>query len=691
MLEEINHLKEVQGIITEQLEEIEKAIDENKQKIIKQKRYLWENLYELDPEEIASNRMSISEDQDSYELREEKKRLLLKLQDNTYFGKIDFMYDDDDEVEQIYIGLGGLRKKNKNTSVIYDWRAPISSMYYDFDLGAAYYDAPMGRIDCNIKQKRQLKIKKGELLYALDADIRVADEILQRELSENGSTKMRNIVATIQKEQNAIVRNQKANIMLVQGVAGSGKTSIALHRIAFLLYQNRGNLRSGDVLIISPNTIFSDYISNVLPELGEQNISEVSFDEMAQHELKGICHFETKYEQMEYIVKCKKDTDKRLQSIRFKKNILFLKELKNYVHQIEDDVVNFTSYKINGWKYSKELIEELYFNTFKQFPVFERLERIGDRIVDVYESEHGIRLSVAGCNEIRQSLREMAVTTNLIEIYNMFLQTISSKYAVLKDECVSVSKVEYEDVFPIVLLKFLLNGRKPSQYDRIKHVLVDEMQDYSMIQYEILKMLFKCKMTILGDINQVVDKQDSILNNIQNIFGEKVVLVKMLKSYRSTYEIGEFCRKLCNLTEAESFERHGKKPIIKKCLDYKDMVGQIQNKMDQIDMTTMTTAVVICKSAKEAEQIYSALDESHKDKCYLMNTSAANFKEGIIITNSYLVKGLEFDCVIVPNVTEEEYQNERERQLLYISCTRALHELNILYYGKRSEFIDQAL
>lgn len=692
LFEEQANLEKVQKVIQAQLEEVCKGLNANKEEILEQKRYLWENIYELDPQEIVSNRISISEKHDSYEFREAQKRLLLKLQDNTYFGRIDFIYDGEDEPETIYVGLGGLQDKSTLMSYVFDWRAPISSMYYDFDVGDAYYDAPMGRINGRISQKRQLKVRKGKLEYAFISDYKVDDEILQKELSGSGNIKMRNIVATIQKEQNAIVRDLKSSIMVVQGVAGSGKTSIALHRIAFLLYQNRNDLSSSDVLIISPNNIFADYISNVLPELGEQNISEVSFDEIAEHEMKGIMSYETKYEQIEYVINCAKESDKRLVEIRFKNSLTFLNEIIAYVEQLDKSLFNFTSFNFQNYTVGKDRIEVWYNQDFKSKPIFERIEMIAERVADCYGIDFNVVVSKKSRNEIKQAFMDMASTTEVVALYKNFIAGLTKKYDVLANDVINHSFLLYEDVFPVILLKYLLYGRKSSNFVRIKHVIVDEMQDYTMVQYEILNQLFKCKMTILGDINQVVDKyNDDLLQNIQEIFQQNTTLIKLLKSYRSTYEIGEFCRKLSGLKEAESFERHGREPLFAECSDYADMINKIQDKMDSVDLSKVTTAVVVCKSASSASKLYQTLDDEHKAKCYLMNRSQDQFKEGIIVTNSYLVKGLEFDCVIVPEVTDVEYSTERDRQVLYISCTRALHELDIYYYGKRSKFLDRAL
>ncbi len=691
--EELEHLDYIQGIISKQLDEVENLMEKAKEGIIEQKRYLWENIYELDLGEIASNRLSISEEHDSYEMRDNKRRLLMKQKENPYFGRIDFVYDGEDEAEILYIGLGGLQEKGSISNLIYDWRAPISSMYYDFDTGKAFYEAPMGIIDGEITQKRQLKIRKGVMEYAIQSNFNVDDEILQKELSGNGSTKMRNIVATIQKEQNSIVRDQLSNIMVVQGVAGSGKTSIALHRIAFLLYQNRNNLKSSEVLIISPNTIFSDYISNVLPELGEQNITEVSFDEIAEHEMKGISKYEKKYKQMEYVINCQED-DERLKSIRLKSGVAFLNELKEFAKELEDTLFEFSAYSLNGESIEEAWIKGLYSGVMlAKYPVFVRLDHIADRIADMYESNHGAVVSISSRNEIKKNLKDMAKTNNIMELYEQFITKVRSKYP----ECQAFSlssnnNVQYEDVFPIIFLKFLLFGNERSYFERMKHVIVDEMQDYSMVQYEILNNLFKCKMTILGDINQVVDRNNAtLIDNLEEIFGEKATLVEMMKSYRSTFEISEFCRKMCSLSDAESFERHGEIPSIEQYDNYNSMINSIQNKIDGVDLSATTTMVVICKTASAADKLYVALDDEHRAKCYLMNDENSNFHEGIIVTNSYLVKGLEFDYVIVPSVTVEEYNSERDRQILYIAGTRALHKLDVMYYGNRSLFIDDAL
>lgn len=318
-----------------------------------------------------------------------------------------------------------------------------------------------------------------------------------------------------------------------------------------------------------------------------------------------------------------------------------------------------------------------------------RLKEIADRIADTYETEHDTDVPDSTRDEIREDLYQMAATRNVVELYWEFIASLKEKYPVLEHD-VTVENLMYEDVFPVLLLKFMLFGRQKPRFDRIKHVIVDEMQDYSMIQYELLHLLFHCKMTILGDVNQVVDRgNEMFLEQVGEVFGQKITVVKMLKSYRSTYEISEFCRKLCHLTDAESFERHGKPVVFEECRDYGGMVAKIQERMDGVKCSEMTTLAVICKTSAAAKKLYDALDEEHKGGCYLLDGEDAEFHEGILITSAYLVKGLEFDAVIVPEVTVEEYCSGRDRQILYIAATRALHELDVLYFGRKSKFLEE--
>lgn len=751
--EESAHLKEVEEWIDQQLAAMDISLGNAKSDLISQKQYLWENIYEMRPPEIRSAKAVMSQDENMYAQLLWQKQLLQRQQKRPYFGRIDFVYDGDDGAETLYIGPYGLRDKNTQTAWVYDWRSPIASMYYDFGIGNAHYEAPVGRLTGEIKDKRQIKIKDGRLEYVLSSSLLVHDELLQRELANHKSTKMHNIVATIQKEQNSAIRDQSSPILLIQGTAGSGKTSVALHRIAFLLYQNHADLHSNEVLILSPNHIFSEYISNVLPELGEENICEMSFQMLAQHELAGICKFETKYEQMEYVVGCQKGEDARLHPIQFKNSLCFLKELKQFVKKLEDELVQFTDYTFSlpdrldenatrSYTMLAGEMQKLYQGNFSSLPVFRRLLQIAEQIADNFEAAHKISLSTAAKDEIRHGIFAMCRTNDVLEIYADFLRVLGKKYppvlyggtepdgfltsGFLQEDSLpaSVSREQdgfsasefppepltftgfhipgekyllYEDVFPVLLVKLMLFGKESSRFDRIRHVIVDEMQDYSMVQYELLKLLFHCNMTLLGDINQKIDgaadiplpsgpQKDTFLDGIQEIFAGKTTLVRLEKSYRSTFEISEFCQKLGGFSKSNAFCRHGSAPVLTVCHDYSDLAAKLQHRLDAICPSETITTAIICKTSSAAKKLYRTFDPVHRGRCHFMITEDDDFLKGILITNPYLAKGLEFDLVIIPEATKEAYSSEKDRQVLYISCTRALHGLEIFYYGEISPF-----
>lgn len=299
--------------LNEHLQELDEKVKFYEEEFKESKKYLSSNISDMDAMEIFSNEKSISQIVNSGDLISKRKAKIEMLIDSPYFARIDFMYCGEDDVEKIYIGRSAFMD-NLGDMIIYDWRAPISGMYYDFELGNASYDAPIGKIEGNITLKRQFKISKGNIEYVLESDISIGDEILQRELSNTSDQKMKNIVSTIQKEQNRIIRNEKNNTLIIQGVAGSGKTSIALHRVAYFLYKYRENLSAENIAIISPNKVFSDYISNVLPELGEEPIIQLDLEDIATEELDNKLDFEKFIEQVNELLEID-DKDKIIYSI----------------------------------------------------------------------------------------------------------------------------------------------------------------------------------------------------------------------------------------------------------------------------------------------------------------------------------------------------------------------------------------
>ena len=303
--QELAYLEKVKTALEKEIRTIRDGLLEKEKEIVKMKQYYWESANEFDEYkyEDYTNRQMIEEELRSAEARLKKVHLYEKMLLSPYFASIDFVYDGEDDAERYYIGMGNFYPDKKALPLVCDWRAPIAGLYYDYDKGLASFMSPNGKIDGEILHKYQYKITNGTLDYFFENDMKIDDAILQKALgSTHADSRLKSIVATIQREQNQIIRNEKDKILIVQGAAGSGKTSIALHRIAYLLYHKRDELKAEEILILSPNTIFADYISSILPELGEENIKEMSFDEFARKELRDLCKIENKYEYLEYLL-----------------------------------------------------------------------------------------------------------------------------------------------------------------------------------------------------------------------------------------------------------------------------------------------------------------------------------------------------------------------------------------------------
>ncbi|WMJ89966.1 ATP-binding domain-containing protein [Anaerocolumna sp. MB42-C2] len=381
-----------------------------------------------------------------------------------------------------------------------------------------------------------------------------------------------------------------------------------------------------------------------------------------------------------------KPDDIRIQRINLKNTSVYTKEIISYIDVLERKIISYKDLVFHDIIYEKEVIQSLYENRFHTKPIFERLKMISDYIADRYETDFNVSVSKKNRQQIYDSLLEMLNFTDVVALYQNFVDYLSNKYDILKGDKIDTCEILYEDIYPIVLIKILLFGTHGFQ--NIKHVIIDEMQDYNATQYEILNRIFDCNMTILGDIQQVIYKtNDDVIEKLKDMFQDRVKLIKMMKSYRSTLEISEFCKNICNATEMEPFDRHGKEPLIVKCNGYNNMVLGIEKTINKVDPKSYSTVAVICKSKKSAQKFYNSI--RNKDDYYLMNDENTEFREGKIITNAFLAKGLEFDMVIIPEVTITNYKTDIDRQILYVACTRALHELYLYYYDEVSEFIQK--
>lgn len=653
------------------IKELNETIREVRKDIEGMNEYYWENYTEMDEYgyENYDNQQAlltqVGANQENLKMKHRLKRML----DDPFFGSVDFVYAGEDEPETFYIGIGNFAEQHGNVPLIYDWRAPVSGLFYDYDKGAASYEAPAGIMEGEIISKRQYKIRGGRMLYEFESDVKIDDDILKQELGTNSDTKLKNIVHTIQREQNAIIRNTKDRILAIQGVAGSGKTSVALHRIAYLLYHDRERLRSSNVLILSPNSVFSDYISHILPELGEENIQEMSFDLFAYRELKGIaCDCEDRYHQIEKRIAGSAGAEE--ERFRWKQSEEFVTAVEGFLIELEDRLIDFRDVEYKGFKKTAGELLDFFYNRFMDIPVLSRMEAVMEYFIDEYETLYGRNLQEEEQECIREKFESMYVTMDVCEIYNWLLEEYG--WPVLPEVPAEERVLEYEDVYPVLYLMYRL--RPASKRSNIRHLVIDEMQDYSYLQYVILRQLFDCNMTILGDKAQTVDdKMQDVLTFLPKIFGRQVHCITMNKSYRNTAQIAEYAQKISQVTGIEYVARNGKEVEEWKCRDHNEVYEKMLAAVKLGD-GGYETAAVLTMTETEALEAYEYLKRIRKDVSYI-DRDSSRFRKGITVTTFYMAKGLEFDQVFVMNGDEE---NPFWKQYQYICATRALHELYVV-------------
>lgn len=695
------YLAHVTGTLRHRITQLDDSIEAGQKEIEGMHEYYWENYTEMDQYgyENFDNQQALLHEINASNEKIELRRRFRKMMDSPFFGRVDFCYEGDDEPEIFYIGIANLAEENGGLPLIYDWRAPVSGLFYDFDKGPASYQAPLGEIHGDIAAKWQYKIRGGKMIYEFESDVKIDDEILKAELGSNGDVQLKNIIRTIQKEQNAIIRNTSDRIMVIQGAAGSGKTSIALHRIAYLLYHDRKNLKSSSVLVLSPNGVFSDYISHILPELGEENIREMSFDLFAYKRLKNtVSDCEDRYDLIERQISglCDEELLKEKQSRDF------LDRMEGYLAELEDSLMNFRDIEHRGVVKKEQEIIELFYFKFMDIPLLSRMDAVAEYFIDEVETLKGFDLPEEERDAVKSRFYRMYETRDLYVLYNRFLR--QEGFPALPQVQYEKRKLRYEDVYPVLYLKYRLETQQEDS--GVRHLIVDEMQDYSMIQYLIIQRLFKCKMTIQGDREQTMDgDQQDVLTFLPKIFGKDIRRIVMNKSYRNTIEIASYANKLAGITEVELFERHGKpveekeftgltealERVVKELRLEKQTVAEAdedmpENAASETDGTetgeelSYETAAVITRTADEAREAYYILQKKleaegfdTKERLSLLHRDSTNFKKGLTVTTFYMAKGLEFDQVfsVFPG-TDRSPIVQRAR---YIAATRALHEL----------------
>lgn len=663
-------LKEITDCLQQKIKELDEDLSAGQQEIKNMHEYYWENYTEMDEYgyENYDNQQALLHQAHANEEKLSKRKRLTKMLESPFFGRVDFRYDGEEESETFYIGIGNFAPRAGMRPLIYDWRAPVSGLFYDYDRGPAAYDAPGGRMEGEITSKWQYKIKNGHMIYGFESDTKIDDEILKQELGSGGDVQLKNIVRTIQKEQNAIIRNTEDRILAIQGAAGSGKTSVALHRIAYLLYHDRENLKAANILILSPNNAFSDYISHILPELGEEHIQEMSFDLFAYKELKEVANdCEDRYD---YLEKKMKFQDSEWE-IRFKEkqSASFIGQMEGFLAMLEEDLVNIRSFTFKGFHKTEEEIIHLFYFKFQTVPLLARMDAVMEYLIDEYETLRGKNISEEDMEALRETFQKMYVTTDLYEIYGWLLKDCG--YPELSNAEYERRKLEYEDVFPMLYLKYRLKGSR--KHKNIKHLVIDEMQDYSYLQYSILSMLFHCRMTILGDRAQTMDSEcQDVTKFLPKIFGRKIRKIVMNKSYRNTLEIAEYAERIRGGEGLELFQRHGKEVEEFHGLSMEEMLENIEKQVKS-SYAQYETAAVITMNESDAYDIYRLLKNCQLPVSY-MDRDTSVFKKGMTVTTFYLAKGLEFDQVFAVLGRET---NPLYKQAKYISATRALHELYV--------------
>lgn len=668
--EEMVYLEKTVAFIRRELEVEAEGLSDTKRELIASRKDMWENTVHFSNDfarltEINQYLSEVTNQTANYENKFKNVEKYKRIIGSPYFGRFDFVEDGCDNTEKIYIGLYNVMDPKTHSIYVYDWRAPVSSIFYRYELGIATYNAPVGTITGDVLLKRQYKIQNSKLKYFFDSSIRINDEILQEILSRNSSAKMRNIVETIQKEQDMIIRDTDNELLIVQGVAGSGKTSIALHRVAFLLYDGlSSNLGSNNVIIISPNAVFSKYISSVLPELGEENVEQTTFDDIVSNVFKDKLVVETRDMLLESMINSRDDIEwnVRRHSIDFKGSRTFMQILERLLWHYKHRIIAFEDVSFNGIILeTRQQLKNRFLNNKIGIPMAKQLKRIENMIL---EKVHPLQ---------KKRLERLEKIVQKSEGHDLEIKSFS--------RLLSINA-------PLLYLRLRIEGS--DMFSEIRQVVIDEAQDYYPLQYEVFKLIFKeAKYTVLGDIHQTIEREadSSLYDDVSEILNkQKTSKLFINKGYRSSYEINTFTQKLLGLKQDFiPFERHEKEPMVvyKKTTELIDraIIRDIASYIEQ----GYESMAVICKTQQEAEIVHSKLKNLIKIK--LIKPHDGTVEKGVSVIPAYMAKGLEFDVVMVYCADKGNYSSEFDRKLLYIACTRALHRLVLYYTGAKSPFI----
>ena len=710
---EEKRLAQTISLAEEQLKQAKEAADKKKSEIIEAKKDVRENtehgitsLYTSDGfealVELSQYINPVTDKIIDYEEEEHKILLLEKMIKSPYFARIDFKFDDEDEFEKIYIGRSSLRKNSYQEMYVYDWRSPIASIFYRFMTGEAFYDAPCGRVTGELNLKRQYEIKNGTLEYFFDSDVQIVDEFLRQLLSQNTTAKMKAIVETIQHEQDVVIRDMENDLLMVQGVAGSGKTSIALHRAAYLMYQGlQTKLSANNIMIISPNSIFEQYISNVLPELGEDNVISSVFEDILSALLIGR-KIQSRNDFLENLIVNSKYKEISRNSIEFKTSSFFREILDQFLIDIPRQWIEFEDVYYEGkCVVSRQILKDKILGR-TETPLGIKLEQLEDYILEQIFGTGKGRGHKEEKNLIKQEIQKF-IKIDIVELYKILFSNEAYFYSLLQNsnlsqgiksiweytrENLEADRLYYDDAIAIAYLYLKIYGT--NKYKNIKQVVIDEAQDYYPLQYEIFNLLFSnAKFTILGDMKQTLDKKEDIsfYEQIQKILNKKKSSLIMLdKSFRCTNEILNFSLKFIEKSsQIKSFNRNGDSPKVYIADNSEIFIDEIVKEINLCQEKGFQSICLICKTEKNSIYLFNKI--KHKLDIQLIKNGSVSDLQGVFILPVYMSKGLEFDAVLICDADSQNYHDEDDKNLLYVACTRALHKLSLFCENEVSPLI----
>lgn len=663
-----------------------------------------------------------------------------RLEKRPYFARVDFKEQGEKKPETIYIGLGSFADKDDHF-LIYDWRAPVSSIYYDGKLGEVSYNSPEGKITVDMTKKRQFMIEDGKIVNMFDTNESIGDQMLLEVLSEKSSTQMKSIVTTIQQEQNKIIRNTSADLLFVQGAAGSGKTSAILQRIAYLLYRYRGNLTSSDVIMFSPNQLFNDYIKNVLPEMGEQNMVQMTYWQFVARRLPGM-NVENLFKQFE-------DQNSDTDISKLKGSVNFFNLLTRYAKHLNKRGVIFKNIYFRDKKkpyFDKEKIKEIYYSYNENYNLANRIDATREELIKMLNrkitpetKKAWVARTIEGMSqselnelydrpdqEFESEAKEEAFLGRKIVLkalkgvhkrilhnhfinmraqYLSFLRAVPkmvdlAKWDITEDDWLhhidevkenfKKHDIAITDVSAYLYLYDLITGSR-TDYE-MRYAFIDEIQDYTPFQLAYLKYNFpRAKFTMLGDLNQAIftkDESRSLLKQISGLFDpEKTDVVRLTKSYRSTKQLTNFTKQILRQGEKiEAFNRQGPKPVIWGRDNDEKAIDVLVDVLRDNEKRKMTT-VIITKDLASAKFVHEELSKK-KEPTTLIATANQRLVDGTLVIPSYLAKGLEFDAVVMWGANKENYHQLDETQLVYTITSRAMYKLDVIYTGEKSPLLD---